>query len=277
MKSDRDDVGALTLFKDLNQILEALVGMSRDVLGSNFVGAYLQGSLATGGFDRHSDCDFVIVIDEDMDQWTARRLEAAYQDVYDLPRHWAKHLEGSFFPREILRDYRQAGREIWYLDHGHRVLERSAHDNTVVVRWILREGGISLTGPLPVDLIDPIPVRDLRAEMYRIFKEWGETILADPQEIGSRFYQTFAVLSYCRFLHNLQAGTVTSKRAGADWALANLDPAWRELIDRAWAGRPDPAISSRTPADPDELTRTIEFVEMALQLADQMVHNLSLT
>lgn len=259
---------------ELNQVLISLIDMARSTLDQNFIGAYLQGSLATGGFDRHSDCDFVIVLGEDLDLQTARRLEAAYQDVYDLPLHWAKHLEGSFFPREILRDYRRAGHEIWYLDHGHRVLERSAHDNTVVVRWILREGGISLMGPPPVDLIDPIPVRELRSEMYRLFKEWGETILADPQEIGSRFYQTFAVLSYCRFLHNLQAGTVTSKRAGADWAVENLEPAWRELIDRAWAGRPDPALSSRTPADPQELARTIEFVEMALQLAGQMAHDL---
>lgn len=265
-----------TPIPELNQVLIILVEMARSTLGQNFVGAYLQGSLATGGFDRHSDCDFIVVIGEDLDQRTARRLEVAYQDVYDLPGHWAKHLEGSFFPREILRDYRQAGREIWYVDHGHRVLERSAHDNTLVVRWILREGGVTLTGPPLIDLVDPIPVRELRAEMYRLFKEWGQTILADPQEIGSHFYQTFAVLSYCRFLHNLQAGTVTSKRAGADWAVASLDPVWRGLIDRAWAGRPDPAISSRTPADRDELARTIDFVEMALQLADQMVHDLSL-
>jgi predicted nucleotidyltransferase len=38
----------------------------QDVLGTGFVGAYLQGSFAVGDFDRHSDVDFIIVIAEEL-------------------------------------------------------------------------------------------------------------------------------------------------------------------------------------------------------------------
>lgn len=265
-----------TPYPELNQVLTELVAMARDVLADNFVGAYLQGSFATGGFDRHSDCDFIVVIERDLTQDELRRLRPAYQGVHGLDYEWANHLEGSFFPASTLRDYNRAGRRIWYADHGHRELERSAHDNTAVIRWILREKGVVLAGPPPADLIDPIPVRALRAEMLKIFTEWGEQILADPREIGSRFYQTFSVLSYCRFLNNLHEGRIGSKPAGAEWAKANLDPAWHGLIDRAWDGRPDPATSVRTPADPQDLERTRAFIEEILDRADALAQELKL-
>jgi hypothetical protein len=62
------------------------------------------------------------------------------------------------------------------------------------------------------------------------------------------------ILHYCRALHDLHTGTVGSKRAGAKWAKATLDPSWAGLIDRAWDGRPNPALSIRQPADAQELS-----------------------
>lgn len=37
--------------------------------------------------------------------------------------------------------------------------------------------------------------------------------------------------------------------------------AWAGLIDRAWDGRPNPALSVRQPADPEDLTLTLEFIQ----------------
>ncbi|HUV28216.1 MAG TPA: aminoglycoside adenylyltransferase domain-containing protein [Anaerolineales bacterium] len=45
------------------------------------------------------------------------------------------------------------------------------------------------------------------------------------------FYQSFIVLSYSRMLHDLQAGSIGSKRTGAEWAQAHLNPSWRDRID----------------------------------------------
>jgi hypothetical protein len=134
-----------------------------------------------------------------------------------------------------------------------------------VVRWVVREHGVVLAGPNPVMLVDPLPVEVLRQEILEGMNEWGEQILADPEIINNRFYQTFAVLHYCRMLHDLHTGFPGSKRAGTEWAKANLDPAWAGLIDRAWDGRPDPALSSRQPADPEDLKRTVEFVRYIIE------------
>lgn len=66
-------------------------------------------------------------------------------------------------------------------------------------------------------------------------------------------------------LHDLQAGCIGSKRTGAEWAKAHLDPSWRDLIDRTWEGRPKPEIAINQPADAQDFNRTLEFVRYAIE------------
>jgi predicted nucleotidyltransferase len=259
-----------TPYPALNAVLQELVNRVGQVLGDDFTAAWLQGSFAVGGFDSHSDVDFIVAINQELSGSQVRDLQAMHQLVYDLESDWAKHLEGSYFPVSVLREYAQSGQKLWYLDHGSRELERSAHDNTVVVRWILREKGVVLAGPQPSALIDPIPTEALRQEILETINTWGGEILADPEQINNRFYQTFAVLSYSRMLHDLHAGVVGSKRAGAEWAKENLAPSWRGLIDRAWDGRPSPALSVQQPADETDLRRTLEFIEVVMRAAHEL-------
>lgn len=256
---------------DIRMVLDLLVESARDILDENFLGAWLQGSSATGHFDEHSDIDFVIGVERDLIEQELDQLQNFHSYLYEQPSPWAKHLEGSYFPREILRDYQRSGIDIWYLDHGSTTLERSSHDNTIVVKWILREKEVVLAGPDPSSLIDPIPVSELRLDAYRTYANWGKVIFEDPQEIGSHFYQTFAVLGYSRLLNDIRRGEIGSKRAGAEWVKANYDPKWHDLIDRAWLGRPNPALSSKTPADPDDVQRTVEFIRLCLDEAHKLL------
>jgi hypothetical protein len=126
---------------------------------------------------------------------------------------------------------------------------------------VVREHGVALAGPAPALLVDPIPVETLRKEILATLHEWGQEILDNPDAFNNRFYQGFIVLSYCRMLHDYSRGFPGSKLAGAEWAKANLDPCWAGLIDRAWNGRPDPAVSSRQRADPKDFKETLEFVQ----------------
>jgi hypothetical protein len=248
-----------TPYPDLNIVLQELAASVQEVLGGNFVGAYLQGSFAVVDFDADSDCDFIMVTQQELSEQEVYALQAVHERVYDLDISWAKHLEGSYFPREILRSYAHRSEKLWYLNHGSRSLIRHSHCNTVVVRWVVREYGVTLDGPPPRTLVDPIPVEVLREEILAVIRDWGQDILADPGRYNNRFFQALIVLSYCRMLHDLIRGYPGSKRAGADWAKANLDPAWRGLIDRTWPGRHDPALSSRQPADPEDFRATLEF------------------
>lgn len=249
-----------TPYSELNRVLRDLVDSVQAVLSTNFVGAYLQGSFAVGDFDLHSDVDFIMVIEEELSHEEVHGLQAVHERIYDLDIPWAQHLEGSYFPKQVLRDHTRLGRQLWYLNHGSRSLIPSDHCNTVLVRWVVREHGVTLAGPSPALLVDPIPVETLRKEIIATIHDWGQEILANPDHFNNRFYQGFIVLSYCRMLHDHSRGFPGSKLAGAEWAKANLDPRWAGLIDRAWNGRPDPAVSSRQRADPKDFKETLEFI-----------------
>ena len=115
------------------------------LLGSSFVTACLQGSFAVGDYDRHSDVDFIVVVEEELSDKQVQALQTMHERLYHLDCAWAQHLEGSYFPKGILKDHSQCGKPLWYLDHGSRSLVRSDHCNTVAVRWIVREYGVALT------------------------------------------------------------------------------------------------------------------------------------
>ena len=254
-----------TPYPELNHVLRDLVRSAQEILRGNFVGAYLQGSFAVGDYDLHSDVDFAIVIAEELSVEQVDALQGMHGRLYDLDTSRAQHLEGSYFPRDFLRDHSLRGRQLWYLDNGSRSLIQSGHCNTAVVRWVLREKGVTLAGPTADTLVDPISVKRLCREMLDDINAWGEEILGSPERFNNRFYQGFIVLSYCRMLHSLQTGRIESKAAGAEWAKSNLDPSWSGLIDGAWTGRPNPAVSVRQPADPEDFAATLKFVQYCIE------------
>jgi predicted nucleotidyltransferase len=259
-----------TPYPELNSVLNELVRSIQEILQDNLIGAYLQGSFAIGDFDQHSDVDFIVVTHEDLNDEQVAALQRMHERIYHLPVSWAQHLEGSYFPKDVLRDTAECGGNVWYLDHGATSIKRHNHCNTLVVRWTLREKGVTLQGPPPVTLVDPILVEMLRKEILEVIHEWGQEILTNPEHYNNRFYQAFILHSYCRMLHSLQVGYPDSKRAGTQWAKANLDPVWVDLIDRSWAGRPNPAVSVRQPADPDDYARTLEFVRHVMEKSKEI-------
>jgi predicted nucleotidyltransferase len=264
-----------TPFPELNDVLGKLVSRMRAILGSELIGAYLQGSLAVGDFDEHSDVDFIVAIEAELEPQLVEALQAMHGKVHELESKWARHLEGSYFPRDVLRQPPVPGSKLWYLDNGARQLIRSDHCNTLVVRRVVRDKGIALSGPSPDILVGTVSDELLRAEIYETLTRWGREILGDPAPYRNRFYQGFIVLSYCRMLHDLRSGRPGSKREGAEWAKSALDPSWASVIDSAWSTRPDPARSVHAPADAEAFERTLRFVEYVIREAETMFSALS--
>ena len=133
-------------------------------LGSNFLGAYLVGSLATGDFDLDSDVDFLILTNAEINAAEVRSLQTIHVDIHALGCYPAEHLEGSYMSTDLLNRTDRVGVEpLWFVDNGSTSLERSIHDNRWHVRWILRERGITIFGPDPKTLLHPVPTRALRS------------------------------------------------------------------------------------------------------------------
>jgi hypothetical protein len=256
---------ATTGFTELDDLLDALVADVKAILGTGFVGAYLQGSFALGSADRDSDVDFVIVMTAEPDSAQIDRLQAMHARLFAREVSWAHHLEGSYIPIDRLRSVDPARTPFLFLDNGARSLVRDAHCNTAVVRWVLRERGMTLDGPEIASLIDPVGIEDLRREGIVALHEyaaWADGPMSD-------WKQTYLVLTACRILYTLETGEVAPKQQSGDWALGHLDGRWAELIRDALDRRADPWARVHASAQParEELTRA--FLASSMDLADR--------
>ncbi len=73
--------------------------------------------------------------------------------------------------------------------------------------------------------------------------------------------QRYAVTTYCRILHTLHTGQVTSKRAALLWARDALDPQWSGLIQQVLDDRPLGWADGRR--RPGSVSQTLAFAEYA--------------
>lgn len=136
------------------------------------------------------------------------------------------------------------------------------HDESwIVQRYVLYERGITLAGPAPQTLIDPVSPGDLQQAMLVTLNGWASQILKGHAEIKQRGGQSYTVLSICRILYTLQYGTVVSKPVAARWAQETLDTRWTPLIERTWTGRHNPGLE----ASPEDVNETLEFIRYALE------------
>jgi hypothetical protein len=256
---------AATPYAELNGVLVELTSRAAEILGDSFVGAYLQGSFALGDADLHSDCDFLIPVHGPISADQEASLRAMHDEFPSRPEHWAKHLEGSYADSEQLRTLDGLGQDWLYIDHGWREMQWATHCNTEVVRWTLRECGVTLAGPAPQSLVDEVPadaLRDrMRCDVVSLLPD-----LATWLSLDLAWGQRYAVTTLCRMLYTLDTARVCSKKAALLWAASTLDPQWSGLIrqvlgDRERGFDPDDA------APPGSVEQTIAFADYAKAIA----------
>jgi predicted nucleotidyltransferase len=254
-----------TSFPEVNAILQELLKSIQSVLEAHFVGMYLEGSLANGDFDKDSDVDFVVVTDVEVTENLFTALRTMHERIATIDSPWATQLEGSYISQESLRRYDPANDLHPNLERGMgECLKMTQHKEVWNVhRHILRERGITILGPDPRRLIDPITPNALRSAMLPALNGWGTYLLNHPEEIRHRGYQSYIVLTLCHIRYKLQFGTVVSKPKSASWAKETMGGKWGTLIDRAWEGR----HHSQMPADAEEVRQTLEFMKDTLEYA----------
>jgi len=262
-------------YPEMASVLQRFVAGVQNALGSNFLGAYLVGSLATGDFDLDSDVDFLILTNAELSDAEVRSLQTTHVDIHALGCYPAEHLEGSYISTDLLNRTDLVGVEpLWFVDNGSTSLERSIHDNRWHVRWILRERGITIIGPDPKTLLHTVRTGALRSEAVAAIQELKSRFVAEIDRplgwFNTRFGQSFAVLTCCRMLYTCKSGTVQSKLSGVKWAEQSLDPAWCELIRKAWTERMGVRFGDkvRQPAQTRLLHQTAKFIAYAQSLAE---------
>jgi hypothetical protein len=222
-----------TPYPDVNELLDTLLSGARSILGEQFIGMYLYGSLALGDFHpATSDIDFLVVTADDLADTEIEGLQTLHERLWAGGSHWARQLEGSYIPERALRRYDPADATHLHVYDGRIFMQHHAPD-WVITRYILREHGVVLAGPTPGTLIDPVTARDLRQAVAALVELWWAPLAVSPGRLQEPHYQRYIVLTMCRVLYTLEHGTVASKPAAARWAREALGQRWRGLIDRA--------------------------------------------
>ena len=175
--------------------------------------------------------------------------------------HWATKLEGAYVPQYALRRYDPDYPPFPTVNEGKFYLGRQGSD-WIIQRHVLRELGATVAGPDIASFIDPVEPNDLRASVQALLAEWWEPMIEDPSRLERPEYQPFAVLSMCRALYTLQHGAAVSKANAATWAMSELDPRWKSLIQRAVGWKRGEAVG--------DITETVEFMKYAMTRAKEV-------
>ena len=257
-----------TPYPEVNEVVDELFNSAKKLLGSQYVGMYLFGSLATKTFDRASDVDVLFVTKEVVSSELFEALKAMHMKIAEMDVWCATQLEVSYIPQKSVRRFDPNDKLFPRLDRGRgESLYWMPHDSDwVVQRHLVREKGIIVEGLSPKSLIDPVSPDDLREAMRPVLWDWFAHMPEHPEQVTHRGYQSYIVLTVCRVLFTLRRGEVASKPSAADWAKGALDQRWIPLIESAWVGRQHAGMD----ADPDELKETMEFIRYALQYDPQI-------
>ena len=240
-------------------VLDLLLAGIQEALGSNLVGVYLRGSIVMGDFDPEtSDLDFFTVTEHPVSDAEFAALNALHVRLGQIANRYGDQLEGPYIHRSAVRRYEPGqrhptiarGEALGWSEHGH---------NWLLERWTVREHGITLFGPDPKTLIDPISSEELRAAVRTRLNDWVDYANDpdDPGWQGPRGGMAYAVETMCRAMCSLASGELPSKRRAVEWALETLPEPWRSTVERSQIWRTDDTV------DPEIIPEVKRFIHWA--------------
>lgn len=231
----------------VSALIEALLDGVRAALGNNFVGAYLCGSLAFGGFDpATSDVDVLLVTEHPVSHEEIARLADVVKNLPPSGNHFGLEFEAYFIDRMTVRRFVPGQRHVKIASD--EPLDWIEHrPGWVIERWVVRERGVVLAGPDPKSLIDPVSADDLRwaagEELRARLTNWSGARwpITEMAHLGA---QSFEVETVCRAVHTTHTGEAASKHEAVAWALGALPERWHDLIEWSQRHKKEPTEDS---------------------------------
>ncbi|MFI6586852.1 aminoglycoside adenylyltransferase family protein [Embleya sp. NPDC050493] len=216
---------------------EDIVRLVRDTLGAEqIIGAYLHGSAVLGGLRPRSDVDVLVVVRQ---ATTAARRRALVEGLLAVSGERAhggptRPVELTVVVQSEVRPWRFPPRcEFQYGEWLREEYERGATpgpepspDLAPLLTMVLH-GRAALAGPPPDEVLDPVPHDDLVRAIVTGVPELLAEATTDTRNV---------LLTLARIWTTLETGTIRSKDAAADWALARLPAEHRPVLARARAG-----------------------------------------
>ncbi|MBZ0302859.1 MAG: DUF4111 domain-containing protein [Anaerolineae bacterium] len=244
-----------TLYPPMNALLDLLRENLQTVLGARLVGLYLYGSLVAGDFDAVSDIDLLAATSGELDAAAFDALDRMQRDFVAQHPQWHDRIEIVYLSLQALRTFRTQTSRVAVISPGEPFHFKEAGREWLMNWYIVREQGVTLLGPPPETLIDPISTDEFIQVVKEHVESWDKWVLDLRDTPG----QAYAILTLCRALYACQHGQQASKRRAALWTAEAL-PEWSETIQNALRWRQE----SRTgiPTNPEAtVAETQRFVQ----------------
>lgn len=205
--------------------LDQLVAGLRELFGDDLLGVYVHGSLAFGCHGPRSDIDVIAVSTRPTTAAERERLATLVRQPLEF--HLLVESEIKPWRHPLPFDFHEGRRG---LDH-----DLAAH------LTVARHVGLAACGPPPADLFAPVPAGDY-ADAIRRDVNWALTEHRDDL--------LYLTLTLPRAWATLSTGAIHSKASAAEWALPQLPPELRpvlqhalavyrgEIQDESWTGPP---------------------------------------
>jgi hypothetical protein len=226
------------------------------LLAGEFVGVYMVGSVALGGFaEGRSDIDIQGVCAEPLARGRKDEVvDALAHPALDCP---ARGCEFVLYRREAVAVASARGAYEINLNSGPRMALHVSYDPSedpafwfVLDRAILRDHGVRLLGPEPRELVAPIPYAWIREALLTALRWHVDNDLS----VGAD-----SVLNACRAWRFSEERRWSSKVDAAAWARAHADAS--SIIDKALVvragGRAQPLKAERVRSFLDEVAQRV--------------------
>ncbi|KHE71405.1 aminoglycoside adenylyltransferase domain-containing protein [Halobacillus sp. BBL2006] len=222
---------------DEEEFVSELLEPTKAIIKENFIGLYLHGSLAMGGFNRKSsDVDVLVVTEKGLDIETKRQFAQLCLTLSKQPfplelsmlsrrqlLHWEHPSPFEFHFSEFWRERYEKdlaqGTCQYINDHQGKDPDLAAHVT------ITNHRGICIEGP-PISSIFPsVPSAHYASSILADYHSCIEELEEDP---------VYCVLNIVRVYWYLKEGEISSKQEAGKWGMENLPEIAQPVVHQAY-------------------------------------------
>lgn len=215
----------LTCSSDVKDFVFHLLSETKEIIKEDFIGFYIHGSLAMGGFNPNSsDIDIVVVTNKLMTVETKRKLAQLFLTCSKNPypvevsflneeqlKNWKHPCPFDFHYSEFWRERYEDDLAVGTYQHLNEEIKTDADLAAHIT--ITTNRGICIEGKPIVEVFPLVSRSDYMSSIMGDFQECLENIEKDP---------IYCTLNLIRVVWYLKEGVISSKQEAGNWGLASL-------------------------------------------------------
>ncbi|MBP2239694.1 streptomycin 3'-adenylyltransferase [Cytobacillus eiseniae] len=218
---------------EIKYFVNQMLMKTKAILDNHFIGFYIHGSLALGGFNpKNSDIDMIVVTNDSPSSDQKGKLA----DLFLVYSNNPYPVEVSFLNSRQLSEWQHPSKfdfhysEYWrpyYLRNQGNEAFPSTDPDLAAHITILNHAGICLEGKPIKEVFPPIPVSNYLSSIMNDFNDCLEQIEYNP---------IYCTLNLIRVYMYISEGEIVSKLHAGEWGLRNLPNEFIGLIKKVLTG-----------------------------------------